>query len=194
MEIRLNLKCISKVLPFVCKDKARVPICNVSILDVNIGDGVYRVYETTNGRILARVMEKVEKMEITDRILLCGDDFKKLPKDVWLITAITEIDREKGRAIMFDTIIKMDLESVYPEIKQVLDYKTSFDFPKINRFVYIESHFLKEIELFFNGFGSKKISKGTIAPIIYGATSKGDDCPVLFNKDEFYLLVMPIRK
>lgn len=157
-QITISLNSLFSLIPFCSKDKNRYILTGVKVSDIKTNKKFYRVYEATDGVKLARIYKPIEKIELTDCIILKTDDLKKIKTKNDIVYC--DIDKSKHRVEIENTIIE-DLDGVYVNTEAVLVYTIEIPekFTKNDKFFYIRGSNIEIIERFFND--NEKINSKT---------------------------------
>jgi len=198
MKVEINLKAVKRVLPFVSTDKLRPSMNGVCIYDVKKEDKVFRVYEATDGRVLARVMSEIGILEIEKKIILAAEDLKKVKKDYFFLNCDIEISDNMKNVIIFDECLVRCIDDIFPNTRAIIDYLEDFNakYKRIEEFVYIKSDYIDKMEAFFCEKKGKYLDERKAVEIFYnGLEEKKGYSPKIFQdtKNKMYVVVMPQR-
>ena len=198
MIVEINLRAVKKVMPFASTDKTRLIMNGVCIYDVKKDDKVWRVYEATDGRVLARVMQEIGIVEIEHKFVLYNEDLKKVNKDYFMLHCNVDVSKDMKNVIIFDECLVRCIEGVYPKTEEIMEYLEDFSgkYQKIDSFVYFHSDYVDKMEKFFCEKKGKYLDERKASEIFYGGLEKEKGCsPKLFQdvKNKMYVMIMPQR-
>jgi hypothetical protein len=170
----------------------------VCIYDVKKEDKVFRVYEATDGRVLARVMSEIGILEIEKKIILAAEDLKKVKKDYFFLNCDIEISDNMKNVIIFDECLVRCIDDIFPNTQAIIDYLEDFNakYKRIEEFVYIKSDYIDKMEAFFCEKKGKYLDERKAVEIFYNGLEENKGySPKIFQdtKNKMYVVVMPQR-